>query len=38
LMRSVAVEIERDWVTKANETSRKKAVAPGGWRLLAPVS
>lgn len=37
LMRSVAVEIEREWVTPANEILRKKAAAAGGWRLLAPA-
>jgi transcription antitermination factor NusG len=38
LMRSVSVEIERDWVTPASASMRKKAGATaGGWRLLAPV-
>ena len=37
LMRSVAVEIERERVTPANTSIRKQAVAAqGGWRLLAP--
>jgi transcription antitermination factor NusG len=37
LMRSVAVEIERDWVTPAHEIARTQAAAAGGWRLLAPA-
>lgn len=39
LMRSVTVEIERDWVTSAQATRSQPMVAPqGGWRLLAPAS
>jgi transcription antitermination factor NusG len=38
LMRSVAVEIERDWVTPTNANIRNKvADTAGGWRLLAPA-
>lgn len=38
LMRSVAVEIERDWVTPANASIHKTAApTDGGWRVLAPV-